>query len=57
MTKTNMKLSELMAKHDQGDLLRSNAREGVPDGMNGLTGARHGATGTATARLIPVSER
>tara|TARA_R110002072_G_scaffold43877_1_gene123181 strand:- start:10 stop:129 length:120 start_codon:yes stop_codon:yes gene_type:complete len=23
MTKTNMELSELLAKHDQGDLLRS----------------------------------
>ncbi len=50
MTKTNMDLSELMAKHDQGDLLRSVAEAVLQlimeTDVEGLIGAgRHERSG------------
>jgi putative transposase len=54
MTKTNMDLSELMAKHDQGDLLRSIAEAVLQRIMEadveGLIGAgRHERSGERTS--------
>ena len=71
MTKTSMDLSELLAKHDQGDLLRSIAEAVLQlimeADVEGLIGAgRHersgertiwAATGIASARSIPVWAR
>ena len=61
MTKSNMDLSELLAKHDQGDFLRGIAEavlqlimEADVDGMNAAASARPGATGIRSARSIPV---
>ena len=66
MTKTNMNLSELLAKHDQNDLLRGIAEavlqlmmEADVDGLIGAGrhepngDARRGATGAAIARSSP----
>lgn len=66
MTKTNMDLSELLAKHDQGDFLRGIAEavlqlimETDVDGLIGPVGTSAavngppGATAIASAPLIP----
>lgn len=68
MTKTILDLSELLAKHDQGDFLRTIAEavlqlimetdvEGVvgAGAMSAAANARPGATVTAIVRSIPVS--
>ena len=70
MTKTNMDLSELLAKHDQGDFLRGIAEavlqlimeadveaRSARDGTNAATNAPPGATGIESARSIPVWAR
>ncbi len=71
MTKTNMDLSELLAKQDQGDFLRSIAETVLQlimeADVEGLIGAgRHersgerstrAATAIASVRLIPGSAR
>ena len=70
MTKTNMDLSELLQKHDQGDLLRSLAEavlqlimEADVDGLIGAgrhersASARPGATGIESTLSIPVWAR
>ena len=65
MTKTNMDLSELLAKHDQGDFLRGIAEavlqlimetdvaSSAPVGVSAAANGRPDATGIESALSIP----